>query len=173
MKIRIDLSRAQLETLEAAARDELTTDDHGAPWRLADGRPVTATAEVLLNRNLITARLVNHKGDVHALITDLGLAVLEEFDNRAPAPKQLTSHQRDILQAAADDKLDFFEPTGRWRLENGADATRAARQLRDRGLIRPAVEELTHNIRQAVVTADGYVALGALDPKPKREADHG
>lgn len=98
--MRIEISAAQLEALEAAAAGVLVRSrrrgeayDH---WRIeSDDRstkPVTRTASHLLARGLITQDPQPcNDGAIYAIVTALGRAVLDELADRGPDPKDPSS----------------------------------------------------------------------------------
>lgn len=91
--MKIGISRAQLEALEAAKRGELSRPDQKHEhWRIAGGttgyfgaRAVTATARTLLARDFIREGEASD-GRIPAVITENGLAVLDELASREPGP---------------------------------------------------------------------------------------
>lgn len=93
--MRIDLSLAQLNTLHAAAAGQLyrRTDDQRITgsrfgvWRIELGRAVTLTANLLVDRGLITEGTPLDDGRIPAVITDRGQGVLNELASREPHPK--------------------------------------------------------------------------------------
>jgi hypothetical protein len=76
--VKIGISSAQLDALEAAKRGQLTRPDtKHEHWRLANGAAVTATARTLLARGFILEGTASG-GHIPAVITEHGQAVLDE-----------------------------------------------------------------------------------------------
>lgn len=91
--MRIDLTRAQVRALEAAAAfrlwrpgEALRIGSHLGIWRIADGPAVTMSAFRLIDKKLITIGEPDEHGSTLALITSLGQAVLDELASRGPNP---------------------------------------------------------------------------------------
>lgn len=87
MTTRPVVSIAQLDALEAAAEGTLTRPDEKFPhWRIGDGLAVTPTARALLDRGLIEEQ-PPQDGQILAIPTEAGRAILAELASRAPAGK--------------------------------------------------------------------------------------
>lgn len=90
--MKIEISRAQLEALEAAKRGELSRpDEKHEHWRIAGATTgpvrslaVTPSARTLLARGFIREAAPSN-GRITAIVTENGHAVLDEFASREPA----------------------------------------------------------------------------------------
>lgn len=101
--MRIDLSLAQLRVLEAASAGTLHRGPHDVDrhhtastlgiWRINGGRAVMLTANILVDRGLITEGTPLADGRIPAVVTDRGLAVLDELASREPQPTTPKDHR--------------------------------------------------------------------------------
>ena len=174
MKIEINLRQAQ--ALEAANRGEVHRDETTMRWLTTSGYAITASADVLVRKNLITpATTITDNRYRQAVITTRGRQTLDELASRAPdhgeptaAPEpEYTAAQLRVLKAATRGRVSQADDAKTWREypENGRAGTRLGRavtqiveRLIARGVARKCTE-LVDGRRPLIVTADGYELL--------------
>jgi hypothetical protein len=91
--VKIDISAAQLEALQAAKRGEIfgTSFSGTARLWLRQARPddtpraVTRTVWILIERGLMQVGRTDDHGRFPVVLTEAGLAVLDELASREPA----------------------------------------------------------------------------------------
>lgn len=174
--MKIDINLRQAQALEAADRGEICRDETTMRWWTTSGHAITASADVLVRKNLMTpATTITDNRYRQAVITTRGRQMLEELASRAPdhvepaaAPElEYTAAQLRVLKAATIGRVSQADDAKTWREypENGRAGTRLGRavtQIVDRLIARGVARkstELVHGRRPLIVTADGNELL--------------